>query len=134
MSGRARLPAGAPLKASQRGRWRAAPSKVSVIPVWRTGDKVRWRDRIGDFRREIGDGEKAPLVAAQVIQEETSQAPPEQTEQPEIALRREHVPIAGALLSTTERAALVTRLDQKPARADWAAHEAQLEAMLRTPR
>ena len=25
-------------------------------------------------------------------------------------------------------------LDQKPARADWAAHEAQLEAMLRTPR
>jgi hypothetical protein len=47
---------------------------------------------------------------------------------------RLHVPIAGALLSTTERAALVTRLDQKPARADWAAYEAQLEAMLRLPR
>ena len=87
-----------------------------------------------DPRTEKKKKEGAPLVAAQVIQEETSQAPPEQTEQPEIALRREHVPIAGALLSTTERAALVTRLDQKPARADWAAYEAQLEAMLRTPR
>jgi hypothetical protein len=39
MSGRARLPAGAPLKASQRGRRRAPPSKVSVMSVWRTGDR-----------------------------------------------------------------------------------------------
>ena len=62
MSGRARLPAGAPLKASQRGRWRAAPSKVSVIPVWRTGDKVRWRDRVGDFERDVGDGEHAEIM------------------------------------------------------------------------
>ena len=62
MSGRARLPAGAPLKASQRGRWRAAPSKVPVSRVWRSGDKVRWRDRMGDFRREIGDGEHAEIM------------------------------------------------------------------------
>ena len=64
MSGRARLPSGAPLKASQRGRWRAAPSKVNVTRVWRPGEKVRWRDRIGDFRRETGDGEHAEIVIA----------------------------------------------------------------------
>ena len=91
-----------------------------------------------DNRTEPQNREKmkegAPLVAAQVIQEETSQALPEQTEPSEIALRREHDPIAGALLSTTERAALVTRFDQKPTRADWAIYEAQLEAMLRTSR
>ena len=62
MSGRARLPAGAPLKASQRGRWRAAPSKVSVSRAWRPGDKVRWRDRIGDFQRALGDGEHAEIT------------------------------------------------------------------------
>jgi len=38
MSGRARLPAGEPRKASQRRARPAAPSKVYVIPVWRTGD------------------------------------------------------------------------------------------------
>jgi helix-turn-helix protein len=76
--------------------------------------------------------EGAPLVAAPVMQEETSQAPPEHTERPEIALQREHIPIAGALVSTTERAALVIRLDQKPTRADWAAYGAQLDAMLRS--
>ena len=64
MSGRARLPAGAPLKASQRGRWRAAPSKVSVNPAWRPGDKVRWRDRIGVFSRDLGDGEHGEVQIA----------------------------------------------------------------------
>ena len=64
MSGRARLPAGAPLKASQRGRRRGAAPKVSVIPVWRTGDKVRWRDRIGDFQRDTGDGDHAEITIA----------------------------------------------------------------------
>jgi hypothetical protein len=64
MSGRARLPAGAPLKASQRGRWRAAPSKVSVNPVWRPGDKVRWRARTGNFLRDVGDGEHAEITIA----------------------------------------------------------------------
>ena len=62
MSGRSRLPAGEPRKASQRHSWRAPPSKVSVMPVWRTGDRVRWRDRIGDFRREVGDGEHAEIM------------------------------------------------------------------------
>jgi hypothetical protein len=64
MAGRARLPAGAPLKASQRGRWRAAPSKVSVSRVWRPGEMVCWRDRIGYFRREIGNGEHAEITIA----------------------------------------------------------------------
>jgi len=36
----------------------------------------------------------------------------------------------GALLSTTERAALVTRLDSKPTKADWGAWERDLEARL----
>jgi hypothetical protein len=61
MSGRQRLPAGEPRKASQRRTRRVAPSKV-VTPVWRPGDKVRWRDRIGDFQRSLGDGEHAEIM------------------------------------------------------------------------
>jgi hypothetical protein len=38
------------------------PFKVDVTRVWRTGDKVRWRDRIGGFRRDVGDGEHAEIV------------------------------------------------------------------------
>ena len=45
------------------------------------------------------------------------------------ALQREH-PIAGALLSTTERAGLGRRLDQQPTRA---AYGAELEATPRMP-
>jgi len=56
---------GEPRKASQRRARPAAPSKVYVIPVWRTGDKVRWRDRIGDFRRETGDGEHAEITISE---------------------------------------------------------------------
>jgi hypothetical protein len=59
------LPAGAPLKASQRGRRRAAPAKVFVTPVWRPGDKVRWRDRVGNFLRDLGDGEHAEIMIAE---------------------------------------------------------------------
>ena len=63
MSGRQRLPAGEPRKASQRRTRRVAPSKV-VTPVWRPGDKVRWRDRVGDFQRALGDGEHAEIRIA----------------------------------------------------------------------
>ena len=62
MSGRQRLPAGEPRKASQRRTRRAAPSQVCVSRVWRPGDKVRWRDRIGDFQRDLGDGEHAEIM------------------------------------------------------------------------
>ena len=64
MSGRARLPAGARLKASQRGRRRGAPSKVDVTRIWRPGDMVCWRDRIGYFQRDVGDGEYAEIKIA----------------------------------------------------------------------
>jgi len=63
MSGSSRLPAGEPRKASQRRRrLGAAPSKVSVSRVWRPEDKVRWRDRVGDFERDVGDGEHAEIM------------------------------------------------------------------------
>ena len=56
MSGRARLPAGAPLRASQRGRRMAAPVPTVIAPTWRPGDQVQWRDHSGTFRRDLGDG------------------------------------------------------------------------------
>ena len=62
MSGRQRLPAGEPRKVSQPRTRRASPSPVSVGRTWRLGDKVRWRDRIGDFQRDLGDGEHAEIM------------------------------------------------------------------------
>ena len=64
MPGRLRLPADEPRKASQRRRHRAAPSQVYVSRVWHPGDKVRWRDRIGDFRRDLSDGEHTEIMFA----------------------------------------------------------------------
>jgi len=61
MSGRARLPAGEPRKASQRNARPAAPKTISISPTWRPGDKVRWKEREGAFRREVGDGEHAEI-------------------------------------------------------------------------
>jgi hypothetical protein len=55
------LPAGAPRKASQR-RARLVPPSNVVTPVWRPGDKVRWRHRIGDFQRALGDGQHAEIM------------------------------------------------------------------------
>jgi len=62
MSGRQRLPAGEPHKASQRRTRRAAPLQIHVSRVWRAGDKLHWRDRVGEFHRELGDGELAETV------------------------------------------------------------------------
>jgi hypothetical protein len=68
-------------------------------------------------REKQKDG--ARLDGAQVIQEETSQAPPEQTERP-LALRREHGSAGGALLSNAERAAIVAWMDAGTAtKPDW---------------
>jgi hypothetical protein len=64
MSGRQRLPAGEPRKASQRRTRRAVPSQVYVSRVWHPGDKVCWRDRVGDFQRDLGDGEHAEIMIA----------------------------------------------------------------------
>ena len=67
------------------------------------------------FKNQVGPR----LNGAQVISEETSQAPPEQMERPEFALQREHVAAVGALLSPDERTALIARLDSAPTKADW---------------
>ena len=61
MSGRQQLPAGEPRKASQRRSRRAAPSRPLAIRVWHVGDQVHWRDRIGVFSRDLGDGEHAEV-------------------------------------------------------------------------
>ena len=39
--------------------------RVSVSRVWHPGDRVRWRDRIGDFRRDVGDGEHAEITVSE---------------------------------------------------------------------
>jgi hypothetical protein len=67
MSGRNRLPGGEMRKASQR---RARPAEVRTISLkvpWRAGDKVRWRDRAGVYRRDIEDGEHAEIVLAERV-------------------------------------------------------------------
>ena len=38
------------------------PSQVYVSRVWRLGEKVRWRDRIGVFQRDLGDDEHAEIM------------------------------------------------------------------------
>ena len=64
MSGTQRLPGGEPRKKSQRHTRRAAPLRSQISRVWRPGDRVRWRDRIGAFHRDLGDGEHAEIVIA----------------------------------------------------------------------
>jgi hypothetical protein len=64
MSGRQRLPAGEPRKASQRRTRRAAPLQSRISRVWRPGDAVRWRERTGSFHRDLGDGENAEIIIA----------------------------------------------------------------------
>ena len=67
MSGRQRLPAGEPRKASQRNTRRAAPVTVRVTPTWRAGDQVRWKGRAGMFRRDAGDGEHAEIAIGERV-------------------------------------------------------------------
>jgi hypothetical protein len=60
MSGRSRLPSGEPRRASQKRTRPAAPKLIEVAEIpWRAGDKVRWRDCAGTYRRDTGDGEHA---------------------------------------------------------------------------
>ena len=67
MSGRARLPGGEPRKASQRYTRPAAPVTVATTPTWRRGDQVRWKERAGVFRRDIGDGEHAEIAIGERV-------------------------------------------------------------------
>src|ERR1700752_4991659 len=62
MSGTQRLPGGQRRKASQRPSRPAAPLQPVISRLWHPGDRVRWRDRIGVFRRDVGDSEHAEIV------------------------------------------------------------------------
>jgi hypothetical protein len=56
MSGRARLPSGAPRKASQKRARPAAPQlAVFAGPTWSAGDRVRWQHHTGTYLREARD-------------------------------------------------------------------------------
>ena len=67
MSGRARLPGGAPRKASQRKTRRAGPIPARITPTWRPGDPVQWKGRDGVFRRDVGDAEHAEIVIGERV-------------------------------------------------------------------
>ena len=64
MTGTQRLPGGERRKASQRHSRPAAPLQPLISRLWHPGDRVRWRDRIGVFRRDVGDSEHAEIVIA----------------------------------------------------------------------
>jgi hypothetical protein len=51
------------LKASQRGRKQPVRS-AAILPPRQAGDPVRWKDRKGVFRRDIGDGEHSEVQIA----------------------------------------------------------------------
>ena len=68
MSVRARLPSGEPRRASQRRTRPAAPKLIQLTEIpWRAGDRVRWRDRAGIYRRDAGDGEHVEVVIAERV-------------------------------------------------------------------
>ena len=67
MTGRLRLPGGEVRKASQkRSRPVDGPLPARVEIPWRAGDKVKWRDRAGVYRRDV-DEEHAEVVIAERI-------------------------------------------------------------------
>jgi hypothetical protein len=49
------------LKASQRGRVSAVARTAPVAPVRELGDPVRWKERRGTYRRDVGDGEHSEV-------------------------------------------------------------------------
>jgi hypothetical protein len=55
MSGRNRLPSGGPRKASQRRTRRAQVRAIQIEIPWKPGDRVKWRDRVGLYRRDVDD-------------------------------------------------------------------------------
>jgi hypothetical protein len=62
MPGRQRLPGGEPRKASQRNTRRAVPTPPRLAVVWRSGDNVRRKGRMGMYQRDVGDGEHCEIV------------------------------------------------------------------------
>jgi hypothetical protein len=51
------------LKASQRGRKQPTRS-APVLYTRQPGDPVRWKDRRGVFKRDVGDGEHSEVQIA----------------------------------------------------------------------
>lgn len=51
------------LKASQRGRKQPARS-APISHIRQPGDPVRWKDRQGVFKRDVGDGEHSEVQIA----------------------------------------------------------------------
>jgi hypothetical protein len=66
MSGRSRLPGGEVRKASQKRSRQAEVLPARIEIPWRAGDKVRWRDRAGVYRRDVDD-EQAEIVLAERV-------------------------------------------------------------------
>jgi hypothetical protein len=62
------------LKASQRGRVRPpTPPQAPILRMRETGEAVRWKDRTGTYRRDVGDGEHSEIViGARVYRVRTS--------------------------------------------------------------
>jgi len=67
MSGRNRLPSGEPRRASQKRTRPAAPKPLQIEVPWHPGDRVRWRDRAGTYRRDTGDGEHVEIVIGERV-------------------------------------------------------------------
>ena len=63
MSGRTRLPAGEPRKASQRRTRRGEALPTRITPQWRIGDRVRWHDKAGLFHHDLGGGNAEVITA-----------------------------------------------------------------------
>jgi hypothetical protein len=67
MTGTSRLLGGGPRKASQRGKRSAAPPAAAVAPSYRPGDRVRWKERAGTIRRDVGDGEHVEVAIGERV-------------------------------------------------------------------
>lgn len=61
------MPGGEPRKASQRSTRRVAHVPARMAPVWKSGDAVRWKGRVGIFQRNVGDGEHAEIALAERV-------------------------------------------------------------------
>ena len=56
------------LKASQRGRKQQVSStSAPILPQRQPGQPVRWKDRRGVFKRDVGDGEHSEVVIAERV-------------------------------------------------------------------
>jgi hypothetical protein len=60
------MPSKSALKASQRGRKKPVRS-APILPARQSGDLVRWKDRRGVFKRDVGDGEHSEVLIAERV-------------------------------------------------------------------